>query len=163
MVRYLTIVLAMLLAAVGLHRLLTISESEIESRIELAIPFETEVTIKEAEINIASCIAAHFQLSNSGDFLDNRNMYRPGLYKGLGQAWQESASLSEYIESIEPQYLSNAASGAILHSKECLKELGVQTGFLWEAPIIASHSSSGGSVIFVLQDNEDTGWYFAGG
>ena len=155
---------SILLSLVGwvVNSCLLVSDWELENRVETAVPFGTQVSINESEVTIL-CVAASFELSNTGNFLDQRNKDMNPLRHGLGGVWQKSPSMLEFMKSIRDPHVETMLSRALHASKTCMKQLGIAHDFLWKDPIFATRSNSGSEVILVFQSSGKDGWYFAQG
>lgn len=162
MYRYLIVVAVLLLAGIGIYRWLALTDSEITDRIELAIPFETQATIDQSEVS-SNCVAAAFNLADSGDFDAERSEGRPELAHDLGRTWHKSSSMDAYVDSLDDEYLQRYAKRTIADAKRCVAQLELEEDFFQDAPVLISHSHTARQFVVVFQDTGNSGWYFAQG
>jgi hypothetical protein len=150
-----------LLMGLLLYKLLVLTDSEIAGRVEVAIPFETTVSINESEVR--GCVAASFTLSNTGNFLQENRKEMSSLSHELGRHWQGFSSIDEYTNSISDQHLEHGVLSTIGFAKKCMEELGIANNFLQQKPIFVTHSNTGGQIVLVFQNSGTSGWYFTRG
>jgi len=155
-------VIILLLAGVALYRFFALTDSKIAARVELAIPFETQVTIDQSEVS-SNCVAVAFALSNSGSFEGKNPRELPDSAQGLGGLWQKSPSIDEFVGTMTDKYLKRDAGRTLADAKRCVAELDIGQDFFGNEPIFVSRSSTGRQFILVFQKSGKDGWYLAQG
>lgn len=139
-----------------------ISNAEIERRILASLPINMMIDILNKTSKM-DCLITQFNISEIDVPLTQKLLLAEGSKQRPEVIWSKEDSINSLSERLS-QFSGNTFGSTIGHSKNCFKKAGITNfDFFYEKPVFVNWKHHGEEIIFIFQDNLDTGWYIAGG